>query len=144
MNKTIIVILLIFFITSFLACSKESNYIIPTESLNSKSEQLPSTTHTNSTERFAEKLQDDLATFDAIPPSKETRIITKDEVNAYSIDESMKESDVVKLLGNPKSIIEENDEIFGKRILVYDGVKIIFIKTIYNEPAEDMEEVESA
>ncbi len=95
-------------------------------------------------EGFAEEIQEDLADLKDIGLSADTPIIGTDEVNMLGIDGSMKEADIVSLLGQPKEIRDESDETLGTKAYVYDGVKISFIKTINGEPVTDMDEIYSA
>lgn len=96
----------------------------------------------DASQAFGQELQEDLAALKSVPLSAGSiAFVTEDEVTAYGIDAAMKAEDILRLLGEPKSITEESDEIFSKTVYTYDGLRVIFLKTMYGEPLTDRDEV---
>ena len=76
----------------------------------------------------------------AVVPRSDAKRLTLDDVDTFGLSADMLEEDVVAKLGPASEVREEDDDgegRFGKKIYIYDGLTITFLKTLYGEPYMD-------
>ncbi len=72
-----------------------------------------------------------------VTPNPDLEILKAEEVTTYSLKEGMTENDIIKTLGEPKEIEFVSEDGFNKKVYVYDGVKITFLKEYLGEAYMD-------
>lgn len=72
-----------------------------------------------------------------VTPNPDLEILKAEEVTTLSLKAGMDENDIINTLGEPEEIEFKNEDGFNKKIYVYDGVRITFLKEYLDEPYMD-------
>lgn len=72
-----------------------------------------------------------------VTPNPDLEILKAEEVTTLSLKAGMDENDIINTLGEPNEIEYVSEDGFNKKIYVYDGVRIIFLKEYLGEPYMD-------
>ena len=72
-----------------------------------------------------------------VTPNPDLEILKAEEVTTLSLKAGMDENDIINTLGEPEEIEFKNEDGFNKKIYVYNGVRITFLKEYLGEPYMD-------